>query len=285
MRFKIGVLLVLIVGSLSAEIRPIALSSVADDKLVGLDSSSALIFIDLRSRALQLVPIPGFFQVLDLTAAGQPEENLIFVLTRGKGTQLSPIYQLTPQGKVVRQWIVPIAYPSGVVLDYSRRFLYVSTLQDFSIYRIDLNDPKAWRPHYLTQVRGATRLGTLALDIAGNRLFVADVFSGKIYAISLTTLASSQFAANLGEPAALAIAPDGRTLYVADRAHRCIWAVRLNQPAPTPTLFWSSDDLREPLGIAVDASGTVWVADKSAKTIFEVARNGQEADHPRLQYP
>jgi sugar lactone lactonase YvrE len=74
----------------------------------------------------------------------------------------------------------------------------------------------------------------------------------------------------------LAIGQGANRLYVADKVKRCIWAVRLNQGPPNPTLFWSSNSLREPLGLAVDSNGTVWIGDKLANAVFGVDANGYE---------
>jgi hypothetical protein len=269
-----AVLLLLSASNLMAEVRPVALSAMADGKLIALDADNSLMITDRKSNFVQLCAVPRRYSVVDLAANGRLDENLIFVTVRGTDILLSPILQFTPQGSQVRHWLIPASFASGIALDYTNRVLYISTPKDASIYSLDLRKTGA-QPVYLMQVAGAMRLGALAIDISGQRLFAADPFSGKVYAVAPATRQSSLFAEGLGEPAALAIGQAANRLYVADRVQRCVWAIRLDQGPHNPQRFWSSNNLHEPLGLAVDTSGTVWIGDQLAKAVFGVAASGQ----------
>jgi sugar lactone lactonase YvrE len=243
-----------------------------------LDRSNTLIMIiETQSGFDQrlITTLPKRLAVIDLAANGNLNEGLIFVVSRGKDIATSSIMRYTSTGEIMQRWVLPISYPSGIALDYSRGILYISTLLDVSIYQVGLNDKGGRKPVYIMQVPSATRLGALAVDEAGGRLFVADPFSGTIYAVSLATRQSSLLVSELGEPSALALGPGANVLYVADRAHRCVWAVPLNQGPPHPVRFWSSKELKEPLGLVVSSNGRVWIGDSSAKAIFGVTANGQ----------
>jgi sugar lactone lactonase YvrE len=274
MRWNTWAVLLLGASMLSAQIRPVALSAVADGRLIELDATNAVMISAAQSNFVPIFGLPKQYGMIDLAANGKLDENLIFVVMRGKDILLSPIVQYTSQGQEVRRWLIPTSYPSGIALDYPNRTLYISTLGDASIYQVDLRRNGELR--YLMQVPGATRLGALAVDAAGQRLYAADPFSGTVYAVSLTNRQSSPLVNGLGEPMALAIGQGANLLYVADRAKRCVWAVHLRQGQPNPIRFWSSNSLREPLGLAVDSNGTVWIGDKSSKVVFGVTANGHE---------
>jgi sugar lactone lactonase YvrE len=278
MRLISGVILMFCTGVLAAKIRPVALATLTDGRLIELDRSNTLIMIiETQSGFDQrlITTLPKRLAVIDLAANGNLNEGLIFVVSRGKDIATSSIMRYTSTGEIMQRWVLPISYPSGIALDYSRGILYISTLLDVSIYQVGLNDKGGRKPVYIMQVPSATRLGALAVDEAGGRLFVADPFSGTIYAVSLATRQSSLLVSELGEPSALALGPGANVLYVADRAHRCVWAVPLNQGPPHPVRFWSSKELKEPLGLVVSSNGRVWIGDSSAKAIFGVTANGQ----------
>lgn len=276
MSLRVWIALILCAGSLSAGITPVALAAFDQDTLVVLDQGKRLLFSSPQSEQLRPVRLPESLEVMDLAAAGRLDENLIFVALRGINA-LSPVVQYTPQGRELRRWTVPGEFPTGLALDYPNKLLYITTLGNASIYRVDLNQPGGGRATFLQEVRGASRLGAAAMDSTAQKLYVADVFSGTVYVVSLATRTSSVLISGMGQPSALAIARGGRALYVADAEHRCIWTVRLLGPgAPVRSRFAPATPLRRPYGLSVGSHGTVWVGDRGPIPVFAIAPNGTQ---------
>ncbi len=273
-----GLVLILGTGLAWAELRPVAMAVLADGRLIVLERSETLTLVSETAPTgphTNLGMIPKPLNGIDLEAKGNIGEDLVFATAWGKDAAKSKIVQYSSRGAVKGQWTLPLSYPTGLALDRSRRILYISTLLDAAIYRLDLSAGVRARPRMLTQVSGATRLGAMVMDEARNRVFVADPFSGTVYSVALDTKRHTLVTGKLGEPSALAIAPGGGTLYVADRAGLCIWAVPLNQATQRPVRFWSSPELKEPIALTVKPDGSVWVGDATTKAIFKISRTGQ----------
>ncbi len=276
MTLKLSATLMLTAAALSAQIRPVAASALSDGKLIILAEGNVLVVADGRSGELQKVRLPTFPDGIDMTAGGRLDENLIFVVTRGPIIQMSQVIRYSAQGQELGRWSLPDGYPSGLALDYTNKILYISSLQGESIYSVNLkgNGPMA---RYVAEVSGASRLASLALDPSTGRLFVADVFSGKIYIITLSTRKSSVLVEGLGNPSALAVGHGGQILYIADALNRCVWTVGMNANRPRASAFLSSSfKLQEPLALAVGIDGTIWVGDRSSRAIFGVDSNGRK---------
>jgi hypothetical protein len=270
-------------GMISAQIRPVSISALADGRIFGLDAAKKLCFIASNTGKIEMISInlDYPYQGFDLATGGSPMEPLIFVATRGAEMPFPPIIQYTAAGQEKRRWQIPVSFPSGLAYDTPRRLLYISTLQDVSIYRVDLNEPVGAKPRFLLQVSGAERLGAMAVDSSGSRLFAADPFSGTVYVISLASGVSSTLASNLGEPTALAVGTGSNLLYVLDQMRRCVWTIRLDQGLQKPVKFWSFPEFRQPAGLTMDASGTVWIGDKSTKALFGRDATGKVVKIPR----
>jgi sugar lactone lactonase YvrE len=251
------------------------LAAFDQDNLVVLDQGKRLLFANSRSGEPRTIRLPESLEVMDLAGGGRLGENLIFVALRGINT-LSPVVQYTPQGKELRRWIVPGEFPIGLALDYFHKVLYITALGNASVYRVDLNQPGGGKATFVQEVRGASRLGPAAVDSTAGRLYVADVFSGTIYVVSLATRTSSVLISGMGQPSALALARGGQVLYVADVGRRCIWTVRLGPGAPVRSRFAPATPLRQPYGLTVDSRGTVWVGDRGPIPVFGVAPNGTQ---------
>ncbi len=254
-------------AGLFAQIPATAASAISDGRLLILDSNNVLAVAETKSGTVRKVGLRISPQAVDLSAGGRLDENLIFLATRGSTIETSPVVRVSAQGQQLASWRLPDGYPSGVALDYQNRILYVSSLQTGEIFSIKLNEGGSLA-HYVAEMSGASRLGPLAVDPATGRIFAADVFSGRIYMLTLSTRRSSVVVAGLGRPSALALGRGGRTLYIADTDRRCVWAVELGANRLRAVAFLtSSAGLREPLGVTVDTDQTIWVGDHSTQTV------------------
>jgi sugar lactone lactonase YvrE len=133
---------------------------------------------------------------------------------------------------------------------------------------------------------GFTTPWALAFDANGN-LFVADTgipaivkilntgATGSFVAGSQSTIAtaSTVFGGTaLGLPAGLAFGPDG-LLYIADLPNARV--VTYNPSTAAPGVIPSIAGIKSAAGVAVDASGSVYVADDSLNEIFIVSATGK----------
>jgi DNA-binding beta-propeller fold protein YncE len=258
--------------ALAGAMLPVAVSALSDGTLAVLCLNNQLAFANPHSGSVTMVPLPIPGTAVDMVASGSSEQPLLFVAMRGPSSFQSMVQQFSRAGGKLGYWQISDGYPAGLALDSTRGILYISSLQSTAIYRLNLRE-KGASPHFVTEIRGASRIGPIAVGPAGDRIYAADVFAGDIYEIPLNTRRSSVLVGNLGEPAALALGRDGKVLYVADTAHHCVWLVPLDRRPATPTRFWSS---KEPRGVAVDASRMVWVGDRSAKAVFGIAPSGRQ---------
>ncbi len=195
-------------------------------------------------------------------------------MLRGQTRGSSSVVQYTADGKKAGSWNVSTGVPSGVGVNRPQKALYVTALPA-SVYRLDIGGVQAGTMKFVTEVPGANGLGAIAVDPRGEKLYVADPFEGKLFGVSLSSHKTWLVAEDLGEPSALAVGRDGQVLYIADRAKRAILTVRLDAKTPKPVVFWTSKELREPVGLTFDNANTLWVGDHAAKALFGISPDGR----------
>lgn len=137
----------------------------------------------------------------------------------------------------------------------------------------------------------------LAVDSNGN-LYVADSANHRVRKVTptgeVTTIAGSVqgFADDdgtqglLNAPEGLAISPDGKALWIADTGNHAIRRVDLENAAHAVTTFaggtqgymeGTGEDAQfdAPVGLAVDATGQVWVADTGNHALRQITAGGE----------
>lgn len=196
--------------------------------------------------------------------------------------------------------------PSGIAVDVNNANLYVTNSSDNKVYKVRIADGVVSTfagSGVKGDVDGAgssaqfSRPAGVAVDANGN-VYVADAGNNKIRKVTsdgtVSTLAGSGVsghddgvgtAATFSSPGGLALS--GNMLYVIDGSsiRRILldngvvstWAGSATEPSG------STDGTRaearfswQPMGIAVDASGTVYVADTRNQTIRKIVPNGSD---------
>ena len=167
----------------------------------------------------------------------------------------------------------------GVAVDAGARVAYVSNISTAAVYRVAIGQKGPAR--YVGTVKGAERLGVVALDRNRRRLLAADARTGDVYALDLGAGASTKVGSLPGSDIrAFAVGPDGRRLYVADSGQEIIWAMDLDAPAPLrgrPLVRRGA--LEDPSGLAFDPKGRLWVTDAKARAVFRLSADGARTEH------
>ena len=260
---------------------PIALSALPSGVLVILGTNGQLSVLQPETGALALIKKTlGYFTPVDMQAAHLPDGDSIFatMYTTLSGSQavqrraLLVRYSLT--GQEVRTWLIQGHLFTGLAVDAASGVIYLGDAVTGEVSRLNVKS-KETSPEFVAQVYGVSRLGPLALDTEGRRLFVGDVGIGQIYVLDLTRRRSFLLASSLGEPAALAYDPSEHRLYAADAARHCIWQISVDSARRTALAFSSPPEFREPRGVAIDAQHNLWVADYGARSVFKLSATGQ----------
>ena len=147
----------------------------------------------------------------------------------------------------------------------------MATSDSNEIYRLN---PEGAKSTFLARIPNATKLGPLAFDEGGQKIYVADVAAGAIYQYSMAAKSSKVFVSNLSAPTALSFDPESGRLYVADPGRRGIFTVDTRSNSPVATEF-VSDPLKSPYGMALLSSDRMAVADYGANTVFVFSSKGE----------
>ena len=283
-----GLLLVLFAVPMAANLRPAALSAAADGSVFFVSYDCGL----YRTGATQAISVArlGFPRCTDLAVIPDDEVGgprfLITTVKFGPGTSSARIeISLTgysASGRPLRSWSLPNGLSvSSVAADSVWRVAYVAGVQGGEIYALDLNGKSELR--HLIEVKGASRLRCLTVDSQHHRLYAGDAFNGRLYVVDFndhtadgipTGGRSRELAKDLGETAALAVDPVNRRIFVADAARRQIWIVPTDSSAASPRPFGPVKQWREPVGLAVDGTGGLWVGDRAAEAVYGLSREG-----------
>ena len=250
---------------------PVAISALPSGTLVVLGGRGRLSLIDSTSGGVTLLKDSlGYFTPVDMAAVRIGDTDSIFVALYNTALRQGLLARYSLAGAQLQTWS---ARAAGVAIDPLHHIVYLGDAVTGEISSLSANG-NATSPSFLVEVSGVNRLGPLAADAAGQRLFAADVGAGTIYVVDLASRKSRLLASGLEEPAALSYDADQQRLYVADASRHCIWQISTNSPKPKPSIFSSAPQLREPRGISVDAQHTVWVADHAALAVFKLSPAG-----------
>ena len=252
---------------------PVAISALPSGTLVVLGGRGRLSLIDSTSgRVTLLKDSLGYFSPADMAAVRIGDADSIFVALYNTAARQGLLAKYSLTGAQLQTWFGRTPF-AGVAIDQAHKTVYLGDAITGEISSLSM-DGNSSSPSFLMEVSGVARLGPLATDVTGQRLFAADVGGGTIYVVDLSSRKSHLLASGLGEPAALSYDAEQQRLYVADASRHCIWQISTSSPRPTATVFSSAAELREPRGLAVDAQHTVWVADHAALAVFKLSSAG-----------
>ncbi|HWO56057.1 MAG TPA: NHL repeat-containing protein [bacterium] len=128
-------------------------------------------------------------------------------------------------------------------------------------------------------VRG--RVAGIAFGLLGE-LFLSDPTNGRIYRYDASGRFLAAFSGGeevgwgeLLQPMGMAVSHDGTELYVCDPGKR---QVMVFDPAGTPLRAFGGTDLQEPVAVAVNRRGQVFVADRKAAALLVFSDQGRLLD-------
>jgi DNA-binding beta-propeller fold protein YncE len=184
---------------------PVAISALPSGTLVVLGGRGRLSLIDSNSgRVTLLKDTLGYFSPADMAAARLGNTDSIFIALYNTVQRQGVLAKYSREGSQVQTWH---ARAAGVAIDQVHQTVYIGDAVTGEISSLSV-DGNSTSPSFLVEVSGVTRLGPLAADAAGQRLFAADVGGGTIYVVDLHSRKSRLLASGMGEPAALSYEAD-----------------------------------------------------------------------------
>jgi sugar lactone lactonase YvrE len=209
-------------------------------------------------RSISLSPTLTAADMSYAVAGGQ--ESLLVAGTQ-KDRGIVARYAL--DGRQLQLWTFRVIC-SGIDFGSASHSAYVATSDSNEIYRVDLQGTES---KLVARISTAMKLGPLAFDEAGQKVYVADVAAGAVYQYSLATKSAKVLALKLSTPTALSYDVDTGRLYIADPGRRAIFTVDTRASKPIANEFVSSP-LISPYGMALLSGDRVAVADYGARSIF-----------------
>jgi DNA-binding beta-propeller fold protein YncE len=264
---------------------PIAMSSLPSGGLVVLGSRGSLSVVtpgkgDIRHIKQSL----GYYNPADIAAAHIDDNDVILVaMYSNYGSAQQSVQrrgilaEYSLSGQQLRTWPFVGRVFDAVAADSDHKVLYLAEglRGQVSLLSLDTKDSGA-DVKTLQELPAASRIGALAIDPDGQRLFVADSELGRIYVLEIGKRSVRTLVSSLGEPAALTYDRVGHNLFVADAARRCIWRIAVDDVTRArAVVFSSAPEFREPRGIAMGPEHNVWVADFGTSSIFELGSKGE----------
>lgn len=239
-------------------------------ELYVLDDSGALHAFRLAENGLSeyaRVSVPQGFAAADMSflRSQMPASVMIAGNQAGRGLVL----RLSLDGRPLKSWGFQNVC-SGVDSGAAGRSAYVATSDSNELYRLDPQGPHVT---LVAHIPDATKLGPVAFDEAGQKVYVADVASGRVYQYSIAARSSKVFVTHLSAPTALAFEAETNRLFIADPGQRAILTVDTRAAKPVAVPF-ASHPLKAPYGMTLVSAGRVAVADYRANAIFIFSGSG-----------
>jgi DNA-binding beta-propeller fold protein YncE len=151
------------------------------------------------------------------------------------------------------------------------RAIYVSNSTTNEVFGVAVGDQNA-RVGRIAAIPDAERLGAMAIALATRRLYVADMGAPQLFTIDLGSRAVRTVnLPGVGEVRGMVWHAQTKRLYIADSGSETVWVVDPNAPAPKAERVVTDKRLRDPAGVTVAPDGTIWVADESARAVFQIS--------------
>lgn len=259
---------------------PIAIGTLPSGVIVVLGSRGGLSLINPATGLL--TPIKetlGNVTPLDLSVARIGNQEFIFVTAywaisaQSMQSNQGLVVQYSLQGNEIHRWSSLGRTFGGLVVDGDNQAIYLGSAGNEEISKLSIRD-RAF-PEFIARVAGSSRLGPLALDTDGHRLFVCDVEGGNVYMLDLASHKSRALAYGIGSPAALAYHPAQHRLYVADASGHRVLQLATDAQTTKVSTYSSAPEFREPRGLTIGPDQSLWVADYGARAVFQLSATGQ----------
>lgn len=223
------------------------------------------------STGAEFYRVPADYMATDLAAAAPPDGPVVTVMLNAKSsaTYNSFVLQVYPAGRQVWTWLPQRGVYIGVAVDTNGQYAYATNSTNNRIYRILIGDSNA-RVTEVAELADADRIGAVAIDTSGGRLFVADIAGGRVFVVPLAPSGPRSVIrlAGSAELRAATWSASARRLLVADAGAETIWVVdpdRDSEPFPI-----RDRRLRAPSGLTVTAAGQAWGIDEGRNAVFQL---------------
>jgi len=251
--------------------RPIMMDSNGPgSQLFVLDEGETLHEFRVTASSLEeyrSISLPPMLTAADMSYSMEGGQESVLVAGTEKNRGIVARYAL--DGRQLQRWTFRNIC-SGIDSGSASHTAYVATSDSNEIYRVDLQGTEST---FVARISTAMKLGPLAFDEAGQKIYVADVAAGAIYQYSLATKSAKVLVAKLSTPNALSYDAETGRLYIADPGRRAILTVDTRASKPIANEFVSSP-LKSPYGMALLSGDRVAVADYGAYSVFVFSNKG-----------
>lgn len=264
----------------ASPLQPIALAAERSGGVVILDRDGGLYRFDPRSGHTSTVvaKIDGFRQV-DLAVTSDGGETAVYITQYRRGSDAASILRLvryTLDGRRTGLWYaVSQDLFAGVAVRGEVAYLVGSLTRE--VTRVTIGGDRA-RRRFLTGLPGSGRPGPIALDPRSGAIFVGDIGEfgrGAVYRTDVEGSRPARILGELGQPLALAVDPGRDRLLILDAHRGEVRTLALGADRLDPEPWVVLEDWKEPAGLAVSDSGTVWVGDGGLGTLTEISSEGR----------
>lgn len=261
-----------VAGQTSVDVRastgPVAIATRPGAPALVLQGDGTIVSFDGTSVGARVYRVPSRFFVADLATvpAAQGGSIVLTLNARNDKSLSSWVLQVRPDRQEEWTWMPKRGIYIGLAVDAGRGHIYAANSSDNVIYRLEAGKG---RPVEVARVDDAERIGALALDARGQRLFVADMTAGRVHVVPLDGHGKRARidVPNSEEIRALAWNAKTARLYVADAGQEAVFVVDPEGRAAPVAV--RDKRFREPAGLAASDDG-VWLVDEGAKAAFQV---------------
>jgi hypothetical protein len=173
------------------------------------------------------------------------------------------IQAFTTSGKPLQVWTTPHIV-AGLAFDTATQTIYFTSGDSPEVYSVSVSSKEG--PKFVTEVRGASKLGAVAVDSGRAVLYLSDVDSGSIFSVDLKTNKTATLT-RVGTPQALALASDGSVLMVADSARKQVVSLNVASSKVIANPVTAVGSFKAPSGLAWWDVGHLIVADQQTGTL------------------
>jgi len=222
--------------------------------------------------------VPSDFAASDIGIASTANGQVKCLIVNSKSTSkyASFVLQLSADKKQVWTKLPDRGVYVGIAVESAGKFAYATNSTTNTVYRVELGNERG-RVTPVASMPKAEVLGSMVLDEAGQRLFVADMTGGAVFMVSLGKKSEPRRVevSSASEIRALAWQPAGRRLFVADAGQESVFAI--DPERPTDVYEVTHKVFKQPSGLALATDGSVWGVDQGSRTLFQILANQRTA--------
>ncbi len=230
------------------------------------NASSGLFALDRSGAVSKLDPAQGSPAIEKLFQIGRSEAgyavaasaDAVFVVT---GSQLGcKVYRYSLTKKAVASRLLATRERCvGIATDGTALYVTMPERKEIRYWdNWEASDPRSW------SLAGLGSPGYMELDSAGHRLIVADDTSGTAYAVSIPDGRVQLLSGNLGAVQSIA---GSRFHMLFASGKKVLFLARSDNQGENPPHGWPSLPGGHLVGVAVDSSDELWVADYDNKVV------------------